>query len=106
MIQGIIDEAKTMEMDAVRAENDSQAAYEGFVKNGNDAIAALNKAIADKTEKKATAEARSVQATEDRSKTLKEAENLNAYKGQLHKSCDFVMENFTERQARRGDEIE
>merc|ERR1719331_1614059 len=35
MIQEIIDESKTMEMDALKAEGDSQAAYESFTKNGN-----------------------------------------------------------------------
>merc|ERR1719316_902599 len=33
MISWIMDESKTMEMDAIKAENDSQAAYEDFTKN-------------------------------------------------------------------------
>ena len=53
----IIDESKTMEMDALKAEGDSQAAYEDFTKNGNASIKALMQAITDKTEKKATADA-------------------------------------------------
>merc|ERR1719359_598441 len=106
MIQEIIDESKTMEMDAIKAENDSQAAYEDFTKNANASIKALMAAVRDKTEKKATAEAELVQAKSGHSKTLKDLEALNTYKGTLHASCDFVMDNFDVRQEKRAQEME
>merc|ERR1719352_2190179 len=106
MIQEIIDESKTMEMDAIKAENDSQAAYEDFTKNANASIKALMAAVRDKTEKKATAEAELVQAKSGHSKTLKDLEALNTYKGTLHSSCDFVMDNFNVRQDKRAQEME
>jgi DNA repair exonuclease SbcCD ATPase subunit len=105
MIQTIIDDSKKMEMDALAAEQDSQSSYTEFVKNGNASIKALLKAVTDKTEKKARAEQELVRAKEGHSTTLKNLESLHEYKGTLHKSCDFVMENFTERQGRRTDEI-
>jgi chromosome segregation ATPase len=106
MIQEIIDESKTMERDALNAEADSQAAYESFTKNGNASIKALLAAIRDKTEKKATASADFIMSKESLSKTLKELESLNEYKGTLHTSCDFVMKNFSLRQEKRSAEIE
>jgi len=106
MIQEIIDESKQMEMDALNAEQDSQAAYESVTKNGNASIKALLQAITDKTEKNAKAKAELVASKESLMKTLKDLESLNEYKGTLHASCDFVMKNFTVRQQKRGDEIE
>jgi len=106
MIQEIIDESKTMEMDALKAEGDSQAAYEDFTKNGNASIKALMQAITDKTEKKATADADLVYSKESLMKTMKDLEALNTYKGTLHQSCDFVLDNFDTRQEKRADEIE
>merc|ERR1719465_333783 len=106
MIQEIIDESKTMEMDALKAEGDSQAAYESFTKNGNGSIKALLEAITDKTEKKATASADLTYSKESLSKTLKDLEALNTYKGTLHQSCDLVLDNFSVRQEKRADEIE
>jgi len=106
MIQQVIDEAKTMENDAIRDENDSHAAYENFIQNSNASITALMKAINDKTEKKSQSEANLIRAKEDQHATFKEAERLNEYKGTLHKSCDFVMDNFTGRQEARSAEVE
>merc|ERR550537_1037209 len=106
MIQEIIDESKTMEMDALKAEGDSQAAYESFTKNGNASIKALLEAITDKTEKKASASAELTYSKEALVKTLKDLEALNTYKGTLHTSCDFVLDNFETRQEKRADEIE
>jgi hypothetical protein len=106
IVEEIIDEAKTMENDAIRAENDSQAAYESFTKNSNASIKALMQAVRDKSEKKATAEADLVRAKSGIQKTLKDLEALSTYKGTLHASCDFVMDNFSVRQEKRGQEIE
>merc|ERR1719191_1575055 len=86
MIQEIIDESKTMEMDALKAEGDSQAAYESYTKNGNAAIKTLLTAITNKTEKKATASAELTYSKESLSKTLKDLEALNTYKESLSKT--------------------
>merc|ERR1719380_207926 len=56
MIEDIIAESKKVEMEATGCEQDSQAAYEGFIKDANKSINADTKAIADKSEMKATAE--------------------------------------------------
>merc|ERR1712224_234648 len=57
MIQQIINDAKAMEADAIRSEEDAQKAYEDFVKETNASIEAKSKEMVNKTEEKAKAEA-------------------------------------------------
>merc|ERR1712137_515193 len=56
MIQQIISDAKAMEAEAIRAEEDAQKAYEDFVKETNASIEAKTKDMINKTELKAKAE--------------------------------------------------
>merc|ERR1712003_204785 len=56
MIQQIISDAKAMEAETIRAEEDSQKAYEDFVKETNASIEAKNADIINKSEVKAKAE--------------------------------------------------
>ena len=44
LIQDIIEEAHEMEVDALKAESDSQAGYEEFIKNSNAAIVSASAA--------------------------------------------------------------
>merc|ERR1711879_1027944 len=57
MIQQIISDAKAMEAETIRAEEDAQKAYEDFVKDTNNSIEAKNKDITNKSETKAQTEA-------------------------------------------------
>merc|ERR1719316_110251 len=106
MIQSVIDESKETETDAIRSEQDAMSAYEEFFKNANKSIKALMKSVADKKEKAAQADARLIMAKAEQVQTMKDLESLNEYKGQLHKSCDFLLKNFDEIQEKRGEEIE
>merc|ERR1719210_1141251 len=56
MIQQIINDAKAMEAETIRDEEDAQKAYEDFVKETNASIEAKTKDIANKSETKAKAE--------------------------------------------------
>merc|ERR1719378_1138534 len=104
MIQNVINDAKLMEKEAIAAEQDSQAAYESFVKNTNDEIAAAQKEITNKTENKAKAEEEHTQATADLKATMSALEQLASYAADVHKSCDFVLKNFEIRQTARAQE--
>jgi chromosome segregation ATPase len=106
MLQGIIHDAKTMENEAIQAEADSQGAYESFVKNTNDSLKQAGKALVSMGEDKAKAEEDKVHAEADMKATLDDLENLAAYAAEVHKSCDFVMDNFEIRQAARDQEVE
>merc|ERR1712048_283764 len=56
MIQQIINDAKAMEAEAIRSEEDAQKAYEDFVKETNASIEAKSEDIVNKSESKAVAE--------------------------------------------------
>merc|ERR1719253_458848 len=70
MIQNVINDAKAMEKEAIQAEQDSQSAYESFVKNTNDSIAANQRDIVNKTESKAKADKAKTQAEADLKATM------------------------------------
>jgi len=106
MMEGIITDAKVMETEAIKAEQDSQSAYEAFVKNTNDSIATAQKAIVNMSEDKAKAEESLTQAEQDLKATMSELEQLASYAADLHKSCDFTLKNFDIRQEAMQQEIE
>merc|ERR1719159_2417581 len=106
MIQQIINDAKAMEAETIRAEEDAQKAYEDFVKDTNGSIEEKNKDVVHKSETKAKAEGDLVQAKDDKEAVLLELEQLSNYKAELHSSCDSVMKNFEIRQTARDEEIE
>jgi len=106
MIQQIINDAKAMEAETIRAEEDAQKAYEDFVKETNASIEEKSKDIVNKSEVKAKAEGDLVQAQADKEGVMLELEQLSNYNAQLHQSCDFVTKNFELRQTARDEEIE
>jgi outer membrane murein-binding lipoprotein Lpp len=106
MIQQIINDAKAMEADAIRSEEDAQKAYEDFVKETNASIEAKSKEMVNKTEEKAKAEADLTESNESKENVLLELEQLSNYNAELHQSCDFVMKNFEIRQTARDEEID
>merc|ERR1719191_1241475 len=106
MIQSIIDEAKALEAEAVRNEEDAQEAYEGFVKETQASIAAKQKDMVNKSEEKAKAEEEKTQAEEDKEAAILELDRLSNENLDLHKDCDFTMKNYEIRQTARDEEIE
>merc|ERR1719223_1719648 len=106
LIQQIISDAKAMETEAIRAEEDAQKAYEDFVKETNASVEAKSKDIVAKTESKAKAEGDLVQAKQNLEGTNLELEQLSNYNAELHSSCDFVVKNFEIRQTARDEEVE
>merc|ERR1712032_1174865 len=106
MIQQIISDAKAMEAETIRAEEDAQKAYEDFVKETNASIEAKSKEIVNKSELKAKAEGELVETKEAKEAVMLELEQLSNYNAELHQSCDFVLKNFDVRQTARDEEIE
>merc|ERR1719388_401634 len=106
MIEGIIQETKTMEADAIKAETDSQKAYETFVKDTNASIEEKQREITNKTGEKAEAEVDLTAAQEARTTALNEQQELKNEEADLHKSCDFLMQNFETRQGALEAEME
>merc|ERR1719473_2511901 len=106
MIQQIINDAKSMEPEAIKGEEDAQKAYEDFVKETNNSIEVKSKDITNKTEEKARAEADKVEAEAELETVMTELEQLANEAADLHSSCDFVLKNFEIRQTARDQEIE
>merc|ERR1719335_1768737 len=93
MIEGIINDSKALEADAIAAEQDSQTAYENFMKESNDSITKLSEAIANLSAAKAKAEEDLSMAKTDLDSTNKELEGLHQTQTD-HGSCDYLLKNF------------
>jgi len=106
MIQAIIDEAKSMEAEAIRGEEDAQKAYETFVKDTNDSITEKTKEMITKSEQKAKSETGKVETSTNLEGVTGDLESLASENADLHKACDFTLKNFDLRQGARDDEIE
>merc|ERR1719482_2032502 len=106
MLEQIVSETKTMEADAIKAETDAQKAYETFVKDTNASIEEKQREITNKTGEKAEAEVDLTAAQEARTTALNEQQQNENEKADLHKSCDFTLDNFDARQAALDQEME
>merc|ERR1719392_270491 len=106
MIEEIIAEAKGLEAEAVRAEEDAQKSYETFVKESNNSMDAKNKDIINKSEAKGKAEAEKVESEQELTAVAGDLESLASENTDLHADCDFTLKNFDLRQGARDGEIE
>jgi len=106
VLQQIINDAKAMEAETIRSEEDAQKAYEDFVKETNASIESKSKEIINKSEIKAKKESELVESKEAKEGVELELEQLSNYNAELHQSCDFVLKNFDIRQTARDEEVE
>jgi len=106
MIQGVIDDAKALEKEAIAAEQDAQTAYETFISDSNKSIAAKSKAIAEKIAEMGTQDENLVTAKGDMKGVMADLDSLNNLNKQTHWDCDFVLKNFDVRQEARDQEVE
>merc|ERR1711992_484986 len=77
MIQQIITDAKAMEAEAIRSEEDAQKAYEDFVKETNNSIEAKSRDIVNKSTEKGKAEVELVETKEAKEGVVLELEQLS-----------------------------
>jgi len=106
MMKTIIADSEAMENEAIRGEEDTQKAYEDFVKDSNESIDNKIKQIVNLSAIKAKTEKDKVEAEEELESVLGELEALDNENADLHKECDFTLKNFDIRQTARDDEIE
>merc|ERR1719253_2409921 len=102
MLEEVLADTRKTEDQAVASEQDSQSAYENFMKDSNKAITKTTQSISDMTGARATAKEELSMAKTDFSQTMSELEGLDATSADLHKSCDYVLKNFDARQAARA----
>merc|ERR1719487_1591789 len=106
MLEEILADTKKTEDQAMASEQDSQSAYENFMKDSNKSITKTTQAISDMTGARATAKEELSMAKTDFGETMTELEGLDRTNADLHKSCDFVLKNFDARQAARAAEMD
>jgi len=106
MLEEVIADSKKAEADAMRAEQESQASYEEFMKDSNKVITQRAKEMSDMKGAKASAEESLVMAQSDIGHTVTALEDLHQAGASLHSSCDFVLKNFDARQAARAAEMD
>jgi len=106
MIETIIDESKAIEAEAIQAEKDAQAGYETFMKDATASIEALSKDVTNKSKELAKAESDKAATDDDLKHTIDDMLTLGEYGQELHKKCDFLVNNFNLRQESRTEEIE
>jgi len=106
LLQQIIQEAKHMEAEAIRDEEEAQEKYEGFVKETNNSVEKKGEAIVNKNQDRADTEQSLTQANTDHSSETKELETLSGGAAALHQSCDFLMKNFDIRMQGYDQEVE
>jgi chromosome segregation ATPase len=106
MLQQIITDAGLLEKEAIKDEENAQKAYQEFQAETNNSIDEKETGITNKNENLAKAEAKKVEMEETLDQLNTELQGLSDEKGDLSKSCDWLLKNFTERQAMRDQEIE
>jgi len=106
MIENIINDAKAMEAEAIRGEEQAQKAYEEFVMDTNASIEEKAKDLVNKGEEKGKTEQALVEMKQELESVMGELEQLYNENADLHKSCDFILKNFEVRQTARDEEIE
>jgi uncharacterized protein HemX len=105
-IEEIMADSKKTEDETIATEQDSQTAYENFMKESNKAITEYTKAIVNMTEARAKAKESLSMSKADLTGTILELEGLHETLGSLHKACDYILKNFDARQAARAAEVE
>merc|ERR1719262_42929 len=106
LLKGLIEEAKTLEEEAMRGEKEAQEAYQSFVLETTQSIEEAQKAIVEKTEEKAKMETDLAEAHEALEAVELELETLGNMLLELHRDCDSLIKNFDASQAARDGEIE
>merc|ERR550537_617523 len=106
MMQGIIDDAKALEAEAIRTEEDSQKAYEDFTIDTNDSLEAAKKNLAALERTKGKTEGEQLEEEVNLDHIMSSLEQLATENADIHRSCDFVLKNWEVRTAARDAEIE
>jgi DNA repair exonuclease SbcCD ATPase subunit len=106
MLEKVAADCKKLEDEAVAGEMSAQNVYEDFMKQSNKELTAYGESLQSMMAAKATAEGDLSMAKSDLKDTMKVLEGLHDYKGDLQKSCDFILKNFDARQEARSQEME
>jgi len=106
MMDGMVAEVKKEMQEAEFTEKDAQEDYEKFMADSKEKRSDDSKAIADKSEVLADTEAELAANTESLAAKKEEKMANDMYTMGLHKECDWLMDNYSERKMARTQEID
>jgi len=106
LLTQIIGDAKVLEAEAIKDEQNAQQTYEKMVRDTNDSISSKQNAIVNKSQDKAKAEQDHGNAKTDLDQQNAQLMTYGNSKGDLKLECDFLLKNFDLRQQARDEEIE
>jgi len=106
LLEMIVKESAATEKQAIEDEQEAQSDYEVFRKESFSSINALTAEITDKTEQLAKADGKKTLAETDLANTQDDIYNLGDYKLELHRRCDYLLDNFDVRQSSRAGEVD
>jgi putative protein kinase ArgK-like GTPase of G3E family len=106
LMDTITKELETSMKDSEYEEKTAQKEYAELMADSQATRAQDSKSIVDKSAAKATLEEKLMAAKKKHSATTEELALVKTYIGDLHVSCDFIMQNFDLRKEARTAEIE
>lgn len=106
LLTTIVNDTKALEAELLRAEQDAQKAYEGFVTETNRSIETKTKARVDAEEDKAKKEVDLSDSKDDREGLQFTLDGLSTENTDVHNQCDFVLKNIDVRQDARDEEVQ
>jgi len=102
----MVREIETDMKDAAYEEKTAQKAYQELMTDSSASRAQNTKSITNKEAAKADLETKLVALNEAKTSTTGDLNLVNAYIGDLHARCDFILQNFDLRKEARTNEIE
>jgi len=106
MISAIIQDSQHCIKMSYAENQQSQLAYEEFMRDLNKDVHAARKQITDQTQEKAEADGDMARTKEDLLQNLKDLEAADSKSQATHIQCDFVLKNFELRQKNLSNEID
>jgi len=106
LLEMIIKESAAEEKQAAEDEQEAQHDYEAFMKDSSVTVNALTDEITDRSGELAKADGEKAMAETDLANTKGDILNLGVQNRQLHRQCDYLLDNYDVRQSARADEID
>eukprot|EP00933_Yihiella_yeosuensis_P061786 TRINITY_DN64635_c0_g1_i1.p1 TRINITY_DN64635_c0_g1~~TRINITY_DN64635_c0_g1_i1.p1 ORF type:complete len:706 (+),score=214.45 TRINITY_DN64635_c0_g1_i1:82-2199(+) len=106
LVEQIIADSQKVEAELTQAEQDSQTRYESFIEETAKNLKAKNGELDSRLKERAMAEGDMAETKQGILSTMNELSQLSETKLELHKGCDFIVQNFEVRQKARTEEIE
>lgn len=106
MLEDIIKDSVSLVEKAKVDEKKAAADYKTFVQDSKLLLKSLETSIVEKTKNSASTKRDLNEAKSEHQSKTRELVTLTEYDADMHKECDFVLENFATRQKARSAEVD